>query len=117
MPLITENSRKTFGALPLVVVDSDGTDSFIYNSANSQSLFITNNTGISATLNIIGSLAPSDYPCAGTGETEDLTAGYPVTIVDGDSVNIQLSSIKAWLDGDVTITGGATGLLYTLSAS
>lgn len=117
MPLITENSRGTFGAEALVVVDSDGADSLVYNSASSQSLFITNNTGASATLNIIGSTAPADYPCAGTGGTEDLTGGYPVTIVDGESVNIQLNSIKAWLDGDVAITGGATGVLYTLSAS
>lgn len=117
MPLITENKRATFGAEALVVVDSDGADSLVYNSQGNQSLFITNNTGVSATLNIIGSTAPADYPCSGTGETNDLTGGYPVTIVDGGSVNIQLSSIKAWLPGDVTITGGATGVLYTLTAN
>ncbi len=114
MPAITSNSRQSFGAEALTVIDSDGADSLVYVNNSNQVLQITNNTAGALSLNIIGSTAPADYRCGGTGTTEDLTGGYPVAVPVGDSVKINLSSISAWLSGDITITGGSTGTLYTL---
>lgn len=117
MPEITGNKRKTFGSQTLTVIESDGADTLTYNKASNQVLLITNNTAGAINLNIIGSEASNAYQCAGTGTTQDLTAGYPINVTAGASVRIELNSIKEWLAGNVSITGGATDVLYTLMQS
>lgn len=93
------------------------TDTLEYKRSVRQVLKLRNDTGSSTTVTIIGADAPNDYRCPGTGMTEDLTAGFAVTIADGAERAINLNVISAYLEGAVTLVSVAPGVEALLMES
>ena len=111
MPEITRLKRTVNETQTITPATLDGsTDTLTFDANAKQSLYLNNTTGGALNINVIGSTAPADYTPPGYGDPLDLTAGFAITIPDGQMSSQFLPSISKWLAGSVTITGG-TGLL------
>ena len=87
-------------------------DTMVYTKGSRQKLFLVNNTAGVLTATLKGSTATTlDVP--GYGGTVSLTAGKAVAVPANSSVLVDLDDIYAYLQGNVTVTGG-TGLLAHL---
>lgn len=111
MPLLTSVLIRKSGNTDVAQTTLDGADTFVVNQTLSQSLILENSTGASVTVTIIGDQSPVSYFCHGVGMTP--IAAESVTIPDGQSVSVYLSSLRIKLAGTATITGG-TGLKASL---
>lgn len=87
-------------------------DKFVYSPGSVAVLILRNPTVSGITPTIVGDAATT-YPVAGLGAV-DVSGGYEVgEIAASAAVAIPLSSIAAYLSGEISITGG-TGLVASL---
>ena len=110
MPAITATSLQGLDEKLATVTTLDGaTDTLVYNQGGDPILELHNPTGGGLTPTIIGDAAVSQ-PCPGVGDI-DTSLGYKfaAAIAAGTTVTIKLDSIRAYLRGNISITGG-TGL-------
>lgn len=81
-------------------------DSLVLNPDRKQLLVLTNGTAGSITATLVGSTATTaDVP--GYGGTVSLSGGYAITVAQGTAQAVELADIALFLQGNITITGGA----------
>lgn len=87
-------------------------DTLTYDSSKKQLLVLRNTTGGSLTLNIDGADGTT-VSVPGVG-TVNVSSGVNVTVAAGASKSVLLSSIRAYLQGVVTLSGasGMTAQLF-----
>lgn len=115
MPDIAKTSLRT-GRVAVAETTLDGTtDGFIYGASRGEVLILRNPTAGVLSPVIDGADATA-VSVPGVGNV-DVSGGYAVgSIAAGASVAVDLDSIRAYLLGAVTITGGA-GLVGSLTTS
>jgi hypothetical protein len=113
MPAIVATDASGTGTTALTETTLDGaTDSLVYNAAKGPLLILDNPTA-GALSPVIDGADGTTIPCDGVGDV-DVSSGFAVgSIAVGDSVAIKLGTIRSFLQGTVSITGG-TGLVATL---
>jgi DNA/RNA endonuclease YhcR with UshA esterase domain len=75
-------------------------------------LYVRNDSGVSANINIVGDgvTATEDLTGCGVG-VFDATGGIDITVADGDTVPVILNDNSVFLKGDVVnVTGGGAGV-------
>lgn len=112
MAAITATAMTGTGKRTLTETTLTGTDSFVYNVPKDPVLIFRNPTAGALTPVIDGD-GGTTVPAPGIGAV-DVTSGYSVgSIAAGAAVVIPLSTISAYLQGTIAITGG-TGLVASL---
>lgn len=88
-------------------------DTLTYSSGTGQKLVLFNTTASPIVLTITGSTATTVSP-AGLGGTVSVASGFAVTVGASATVVVQLDAISAYLQGNITATGGVglTAHLY-----
>jgi hypothetical protein len=105
MAVIAATSLGGSGQRAVTVTTLGASDTLVYDESKNQTLVLNNVSGGALTPLIDGD-GGTTYPCAGIGNI-DVSAGLTLTSVGiGATVAIPLNSIKAYLSGVVTITGG-----------
>jgi hypothetical protein len=107
MAVIVPTELTGVGPRLVTVTTLEGTDdTLVYNYGKNQVLFLKNPTVSPVTPTIVGSEASDSYPVEGVG-TIDLSNGLSLgAIAAGATKAIPLNSIKKYLAGGVSITGG-----------
>ena len=107
MPLITPTNMNQAGAITPTVITLNGTDdSFAYNATRNPVLILDNVSG-GALTPIIDGAGGTTVPVTGAPDGLDVSAGFAVgSIPAGEKRAIALNSIKAFLTGAISITGG-----------
>jgi len=106
MAVITPTSIANAGATNVAVTTLGVSDTFVYNPARDPILILNNVTAGALTPNIDGA-GGTVVPVAGVGNVS-VAAGYPVpSIPAGQMATIPLNSIKEFLRGVITVTGGS----------
>ncbi len=107
MATITATDMTGAGDRVVNTTTLDGaSDGFTYQNGDA-TLILINGTGASVTPTLTGANASSSFGITGVGDI-DLSAGYTTdAIADGTTVAIPLSTIRFYLDGDITITSGS----------
>lgn len=113
MPAIVATTALGAGSRVVTETTLNGTDSFTFNSTKNPIMILKNTTGAPITATFVGSTATTE---AFEGiPSVSVAAGYatsPIAATTG-VVAVPLNTIKAYLKGTLTITGG-TGLTATL---
>lgn len=81
-----------------------GTDDFVYSNQSNEILIMENTTGSDVVVTIDGD-GSSTVNCPGVGDI-DVSAGIALTVTANSFEQIQLSSISAYLQGTIAVTGG-----------
>lgn len=113
MPAITATSMLGAGSRVITETTLNGTDSFTFNPTKNPIMILKNTTGAPITATFVGSTATT---VAFDGvPSVSVAAGYATTAIAATTgvVAVPLNSIKEYLRGTLTITGG-TGLIATL---
>ena len=84
-----------------------GADDFVLTSGN---LFIKNGSGAGQTIEIHGDGSTGTKKCDGGGLT-DLSQPVSVTLADGELWSISIQSVRDFLQGTISVTGGASGVV------
>lgn len=106
MAVIAKTTVQGSGELEMTVTTLGASDTFVYTEGKNATLILDNVSGGPLTPNIDGDAASATYGCPGV-EDKDLTGGYTTaSIADGEKWIIPLDSIKAYLKGTITVTGG-----------
>ncbi len=110
-PIIPATGGGAFLATATTLTSSD---TIPYNAAKKQLLVVSNATGSSVTLKIDGD-AGTTVNLPGIGPVT-VSGGYDIIIANGTSRAVILSTISAYTQGVVTLTGasGATAQLFNL---
>ena len=98
-------TRDKQGDFVLVRTELTGADSLVYNPAIIQTLFVRNDSVAPAPIVIDGTLVTTTN-LPGQGRPIDNSAGFPMTVEPGVTRGVVLSSIRNFLVGDVSVTGG-----------
>lgn len=111
MGVIAATSMAGLGVRVMTETTLTASDTLAYDATKTGSILVLRNpTGGALSPTITGSLAASAIPVSGYGNVS-AAAGLAVgSIAAGAARVIPLDSIKRYLDGTVTITGG-TGLV------
>jgi len=87
-------------------------DTLTYDSAGV--LVIRNSTGGTVNLTVHGSTSSGTKYCEGGGSV-DLSVAVPISVTAGQVKSIRLGSIRDFLSGTISFTGGVAGVFaYTL---
>ena len=113
MPAITATSMLGAGSRVITETTLNGTDSFTFNSTKNPVMILKNTTAGPLTATFVGSTATT-VSFDGVPSVS-VAAGYATTAIAATTgvVAVPLNSIKEYLRGTLTITGG-TGLTATL---
>ena len=84
-----------------------GADTFTYDASGT--LVVRNSTGASVTLTITGSTATTIKAVDGGGLVS-LSTGVSIPVAAGSVKSIKLGSIRDYLTGTISVTGGAAGV-------
>lgn len=98
-------TRDKVGDFLLSPTELTGADTLIYNPSMTQTLFIRNDSAASVPIVIDGSLVGS-VELPGQGRPVDNSAGYSMPVAAGMTRGVTLSSIRNFLTGTVSVTGG-----------
>lgn len=114
MPVIPATKFTSIGAVTATETTLDGTDSFVYVEGVTKFLILRNPTGSAISPVIDGDGAVAEYlPGYGNVPT---AAGFAVGSIAGGATRVvDLSSISAFLKGNIAITTG-TGLSAILAS-
>jgi hypothetical protein len=112
MPAIVATTALGAGSRVVTETTLNGTDSFTFNSTKNPIMILRNPTTGALTATFVGSTATT---VAFDGvPSVSIAAGYATTSIAATGVvAVPLNSIKEYLRGTLTITGG-TGLVATL---
>ena len=112
MATIAATSMQGAGKRSVTLTTMTASDTFTYKSGQGQILILRNTTA-GALTPVIDGAGSTTYPVQGIGSV-DVSTGYAVgSIAAGAEVAIPLDTIRAYLTGVITITGG-TGLSASL---
>jgi hypothetical protein len=112
MAALTATNMRAVGAVTATVNTLGASDTFTFDDSKDQLLVLRNGTGGALTPTLTGADAEA-FGVAGYGSI-DPTSGYSAgSIAAGATKTIRLNSIKKYLTGVVTVTGG-TGISATL---
>ena len=112
MAVIAPTTMTGSGKRELVETTLAGTDSFVFSPIKNPVLILRNAT-VGALTPVIDGAAGTTVAAPGIGPV-DVSAGYSVgSIAAGDAVVIPLSTISAYLQGAIAVTGG-TGIVASL---
>lgn len=107
MAVITQTTVGAAGAPVAVSTTTLGaSDSLIYTAGSNQVLELTNDTGGTLTVKLDGSASTTLF-VQGYGKDVDVSAGFDIALTTGQTKQVRLDAIGAWLQGSVVITGGA----------
>lgn len=98
-------TRDKSGDFVVVRTELTGNDTLTYNPAVVQTLFIRNGSVAPAPIVIEGSLVTTAL-LPGQGRPVDNSAGFPMSIEPDVTRGVTLSSIRNFLAGTITVTGG-----------
>ena len=104
MATIVKTSLARGDSAALTFTALTGTDDFEYNNQANEILIMENTTGGDVTVTFDGANGTTEN-CPGVGEI-DVSAGIALTVTANSFEQIQLSSISAYLQGTVAVTGG-----------
>lgn len=108
MAIITATSIQNAGATVVTVTTLTASDTFTFNPARDPVLILNNTTAGALAPNIDGA-GGTVVPVSGVGNVS-VASGYTVpSIAAGAVAAIPLKSIKEYLRGTITVTGG-TGI-------
>lgn len=107
MAVITQTSVSGANA-PVAVTTTvlSASDTLVYAAGSNQVLELTNDTAGALTANIDGSGSTTLF-VQGLGQTVDVSAGFNIALAAGQTKQVRLDAISAWLLGTVTITGAS----------
>lgn len=112
MATIKATSMQGAGKRAVTLTTMTASDTLTYNPNQGQILILRNTTAAALTP-VIDGAGSTTYPVQGIGSV-DVSTGYAVgSIAAGTEVAIPLDTIRAYLAGVITITGG-TGLSASL---
>lgn len=94
------------GAVAVASYTLTASDTLAYVAGTGQILELTNTTGGTLTVNIDGAGSTTIQP-KGLGQTIDVSAGYNITLTNGQTKTVPLDSISVWLLGTIAVTGAA----------
>ncbi len=114
MAAIASINAAQVGAFPAAITTLTASDTITFNPGKKQLLVLRNTTAGSLTVTIDGS-AGTTVQAPGVG-TVSVAAGLPIVVGIGLSVAVVLSTISAYCQGVVTLTGasGLTAQLFDL---
>jgi len=105
MAAIAVTSISGSSSIAVTVTTLGASDTIAYDESKNP-LLILNNVSGGALTPLIDGDGGTTYPCAGIGDV-DVSGGLTLASIGiGDTVAISLNSIKAYLSGVVTVTGG-----------
>ena len=106
MAAITSIDASQPGVITAAITTLSADDTITFNTNKKQLLVLRNTTGGSLTATIDGSTGTT-VNCPGVGPV-DVSAGLAIVLAAGVSKAVVLSSISAYCQGIVHITGAAT---------
>lgn len=115
MATIVETSVNQLGDFAATVTTLTAADTFTYKSNANQILILRNGTAGALTATIDGDGATTITP-DGYGGAISVSGGKAITVAAGATKAVRLDTIKAFLTGTISVTGG-TGLEATLLAA
>ena len=114
MAVITQ-TQATDGNLANILVRTvlSSSDTLTYTAGSRQAVVFFNTTASSVTATIVGSMATTIAP-PGYGGTISVAGGKAIVVPASSTVLVELDDIQAFLQGNVSITGGVglTAHLY-----
>lgn len=111
--LVFTNSKVSGAQSPTINILSLS-DTITWEASQSVLFQLNNVTGGAVNVNFLGDAA-STVSCGGLGDPIDVSGGYNVALLAGETKFVVLSSIKDYLDGNIAITSdnaGAEAILY-----
>jgi hypothetical protein len=102
----TNNVSTATSAVAVTTTVLSASDTLTYVAGSGQVLELTNDTAGTLTANIDGSGSTTLF-VQGLGQTVDVSAGYNVALAAGQTKQVKLDNISAWLQGVVTVTGAS----------
>lgn len=108
----------TLGATNLTRTTLSASDTLAYVKGQNMQLTLANNTGGSLTATLVGSTATATYVVPGTGGTvlsPAPSAGKAIVVPAGNTVEVSLDDLDLYLQGAITVTGGATLIATVVS--
>lgn len=108
----TTNALGTDGPVTLARTTLSASDTLTFSQGSRQQLFLYNPTAGLLTATLIGSTATT-VSVPGYGGTVSVAGGKAIPVAANSSVLVDLDDIYAYLQGNVTVTGG-TGLVAHL---
>lgn len=114
MAAIASINAAQVGAFAAAITTLSASDTITFNPGKKQLLVLRNTTGGSLTLNIDGA-GGTTVQAPGVGSV-NVSAGLNIPVAAGASVAVVLSTVIAYLQGVVTLTGasGLTAQLFDL---
>ena len=114
MAAIASINAAQVGAFAAAITTLTASDTITFNPGKKQLLVLRNTTGGSLTLNIDGA-AGTTVQAPGVGSVS-VASGLNIPVAAGASVAVVLSTVSAYLQGVVTLTGasGLTAQLFDL---
>lgn len=111
MPEIAHIEQAAYNAAQVTETELNGTDDTITLSNGSNLLIARNGSGSSQTISILGADSAGMADCPGAGQIS-LTTPLEITIPDGESYQVGLSSVKDRLRGQINVTGAPANGLF-----
>ena len=112
MAAITGTNANVNGSFTVTTTALTASDTLVYDITKNPLLVLENTTGSLVTISINGSTNTSVAP-DGYGSTISTTSGKTIAVAANATVAVKLNSIRAFLNGNVTVTGG-TGVTASL---
>jgi len=104
MATVAKSNLGRGGVDALTFTTLTGTDDFVFDPLRTEILIMQNTTGSDVTVTIDGSGGTTEN-CPGIGPI-DVSGGIQLTVTANGSETIQLGTIRAYLQGDIALTGG-----------
>ena len=108
MALIGHVTVPGFASGQITETQLDGGDTVELTSGNNF-LFVRNASGATANLTLSGSTSTGTKNCPGGGQI-DLSTPVPVSVPNGEIHALDLNSVRDFLQGAITVTGGAANI-------
>ncbi|MEG1038710.1 MAG: hypothetical protein RSE94_02200 [Pseudomonas sp.] len=102
-------TRDKAGDFPITPTELVGTNTLEYNPAAVQTFYVRNGSASPVTL-VIDGAGVTTAALPGQGKPIDNSAGYSLTVAAGATRAVVLSSIRNFLIGVVSVTGGAASV-------
>jgi len=104
MAVIAKSNIGRGGVEALTMTTLTGADNIEYDPLRTEILIMRNTTGSDVTITVDGDQGTTEN-CPGIGPI-DVSGGIQLTVTANGSETIQLGTIRAYLQGDVRVTGG-----------
>jgi hypothetical protein len=105
--IATATARDKVGEFEVAPTALTGADTLVYKPSVFQVLYLRNDAVTPVTVTIDGD-GVSTIALPGQGKPVDNAAGYPITVLAGQTMGVTLNTIRNFLLGTVNVTGGTT---------